>query len=58
MDDVVQFYKAMGCYMSLKVHFLDYHLEFFPENLGAVNDEHVQQFHQDISTMAKWYQGK
>jgi hypothetical protein len=26
--------------MSLKVHFLDSHLDFFPENLGAVSDEH------------------
>jgi hypothetical protein len=23
---------------SLKVHFLDYHLDFFPENVGAVTD--------------------
>jgi len=44
--------------MSLKVHFLDYHLEFFPENLEAVNNKHIQQFHQNISSMAKWYQGK
>jgi hypothetical protein len=43
--------------MSLKVHFLDCHLEFFPENPEAVN-EHIQQFRQNISTMAKWYQGK
>ena len=34
----VQFYKAMGCNISLKVHFLDYHLDFFPENLGEAND--------------------
>ena len=53
----VEFYKAMGCYMSLKVQFLDYHLEFFPENLEKVN-KHIQQFHQDISTMALWCQGK
>ena len=26
--------------MSLKVHYLDSHLDFFPENLGAVSDEH------------------
>ena len=29
--DLVQSYKAMGCNMSLKVHFLD----FFPENLSG-----------------------
>jgi hypothetical protein len=36
--DLVQSYKAMGCNMSLKVHFLDSHLDFFPENLRAVSD--------------------
>ena len=35
--DLVKSYKAMGCNMSLKVHFLDSHLDFFPENLGAVS---------------------
>jgi len=33
--DLVQSYKAMGCNMSLKVHFLDSHLDFFPENLSG-----------------------
>jgi hypothetical protein len=33
--DPVQFYEAMGCTMSLKVHFLDSHLDFFPENLSG-----------------------
>ena len=32
--DPVQSYGSMGCNMSLKVHFLDSHLDFFPENLG------------------------
>jgi hypothetical protein len=44
--------------MSLKVHFLGSHLNFFPENLGAVSDEHGKRIHQDISNMEKRYQGK
>jgi len=48
----------MGCNMSLKAHFLYSHLDFFPEYLGAVSDEHRQRFHQEISTMEKQYQGK
>jgi hypothetical protein len=56
--DLVKFYTATGHYTSLKVDFLGYHIEFFPENLGAVFDKHIQQFHQDISTMAQWYQSK
>jgi hypothetical protein len=51
-------YKPMGCNMFLKVHFLGSHLDFFPENLGAVSDEHRERFHQDIYNMEKLYQGK
>jgi hypothetical protein len=41
--------------MSLKVRFLDLHLDFFPENLGAVSDVYGERFHQDISTMKQRY---
>jgi len=44
--------------MSLKIHFLHSHLDFFPENCDAVSDEHGERFHQDISSMEKRYQGK
>ena len=49
VTDLVQFYKAMECNTSLKVHFLDYN--FFRENLGALKDKCGQRFHQDISSM-------
>ena len=58
VQDLLTSYKAMGCNMSLKIHFLESHLEFFPENLGEVSDEHGERFHQGIVTMEKWYQGK
>ncbi|UYV67412.1 hypothetical protein LAZ67_5000499 [Cordylochernes scorpioides] len=48
---------ALGCNMSLKIHFLHSHLDFFPDNLGAVSDEHGERFHQAISSMEKRYQG-
>ncbi|KDR15747.1 hypothetical protein L798_10290 [Zootermopsis nevadensis] len=44
--------------MSLKMHFLHSHLVFFPDNLGSVSNEHGEQFHQDISTLERRYQGK
>jgi hypothetical protein len=31
---------------------------FFPENCGAVSDEHGERFDQHISSMEKRYQGK
>jgi hypothetical protein len=58
VSDFLMAYKAMGCNMSLKVHFLDSHLDFFPENLGTVSNEHGERFHQDIYNMEKRYQGK
>jgi len=44
--------------MSLKIHLLDSHLDFFPDSLGAVSDEHGERFHQDISALEKRYQGQ
>ena len=34
VQDLLTLYKAMGCNMSLKIHILESHLDFFPENLG------------------------
>jgi len=58
VQDLLTSNKAMGCNMSLKIHFLESHLDFFPENLGEVSDEHGERFHQDILAMEKRYQGK
>jgi len=54
----IQSYKSLGCNMSLKIHFLHSHLDFFPSNLGDVSDEHGERFHQDISVMKRCYQRK
>jgi hypothetical protein len=43
--------------MSIKVHFLHSHLDFFRDNLGAVSEEHGERFHQDIQMMEKRYEG-
>ena len=50
-------YKEMECGISLKMHFLHSHLDFFPENLGAVSDEQDERFHQDIQAMEERYKG-
>lgn len=51
-------YKTQGCLMSLKLHFLHSHLDFFPANLGDMSDEQGERFHQDILCMEKRYQGR
>ena len=43
--------------MSLKIHFLDSHLDFFPANLGAISNKQGERFHQDIQAMEARYQG-
>ncbi|UYV60357.1 hypothetical protein LAZ67_1000940 [Cordylochernes scorpioides] len=58
VNDLLLSYKALGCNMPLKIHFLHSHLDLFPDNLGAVSDEHGERFHQGISSMEKRYQGK
>jgi len=57
MQELLTSYEAMGCNMSLKIHFLGSHLDFFPENL-EVSDKHGERFHQDILAMENRYEGK
>jgi len=39
--------------MSVKVHFLHSHVNYFPENLEAIIEEQGESFHQDIKTIEK-----
>lgn len=57
VENLLLKYKSLGCNMSLKIHFLDSHLDFFTSNCGAVSDEHGERFHQDIAAMETRYQG-
>ncbi|GBM21863.1 hypothetical protein AVEN_32851-1 [Araneus ventricosus] len=50
-------FQDFGCNMSLKIHFLDFHWNFFPDECGQVSDEHGERFHQNIANMGKQYQG-
>ncbi|GBO42707.1 hypothetical protein AVEN_211425-1 [Araneus ventricosus] len=58
VEEMIKNFKILGCSMSLKVHFLDSHLDYVPENLGAVSEEQGEIFHQDIKEMGRRYQGK
>ena len=53
---LLQKYHQLKCKMSLKIHFLYSHLDFFPPNCGAVSDKHGERY-QDISMMERRYQG-
>ncbi|GBM99014.1 hypothetical protein AVEN_2725-1 [Araneus ventricosus] len=45
VEEMIKNFKILGCSMSLKVHFLDSHLDYFPQNLGAVSEEQGEIFH-------------
>jgi hypothetical protein len=44
--------------MCLKVYFLNAHVDYFSENLGAVSEEQGERFHQDIKEMETRFQGR
>ena len=56
LKQLLNFYEQLGCNVSVKVHFLHSHANYFPENLRAMSEEHGERFHQNI--MKKRYQGR
>jgi hypothetical protein len=54
--NMLEKFKVLRCLMSLKIHFLNLHLDF-SENLGAVSEEQGERFHQDFE-MERRYQGR
>ncbi|GBN51405.1 hypothetical protein AVEN_64935-1 [Araneus ventricosus] len=57
VEDMLALFQDFRCNMSLKIHFLDSHLNFYPDNCGQISDEHGECFHQDIANIKKRYQG-
>lgn len=58
VNDMLSAFQKLGCRMSLKVHFLFSHLDYFPDNLGDFSEEMGERFHQDIKVMETRYQGR
>lgn len=58
VNEFLEAYADMGCRMSIKIHFLHAHLDFFPENLGQFSDEQGERFHQEILEIEKRFDGK
>ncbi|CAM1301858.1 Uncharacterised protein r2_g1166 [Pycnogonum litorale] len=51
-------FRNLGCNMSIKMHYLESHMDRFPENLGSMSDKQGERFHQDIKEMETRYQGR
>jgi len=58
VQDLMDSYEQLGCNMSLIMHFLFSHLDFFPLNCDDLSDEHGERFRQDISLTEHRYKGK
>ena len=58
INNMLQIFQKLSCFISLKLHFLHFHLSHFPETLGAVSEEQHERFQQDIKKMERRYQGK
>ena len=56
VDELMENFRQIGARMSVKMHFLRSHLDYFPENCGDFREEQDERFHQDISDMEKRYQ--
>ena len=54
--ELIQSSKAQGARMSVKIHFLRSHLDYFPDNCGDYSEKQGERFHQDIRTMEERYQ--
>ena len=55
-ENMLACFKVLGSRMSLKVYFLYAHLDYFPQNLGDMTEEHGERFHQDIRCLETRYE--
>lgn len=56
--ELLEAFRIMKVNMSLKIHFLYDHLDYFPDNLGDFSDEHGERFHQELALIEQRYKGK
>lgn len=55
VKDSVRNYNIMGCNINMKLHFMDSHLDFFPENLGIFIEKRGERFCLDIYEIERCY---
>ena len=55
---MLQNFQEMKVNMTLEIHMMHSHLDFFPENMGAVSEEHGEKFYQDNVTIEKRFDVK
>ena len=58
VEELLRSFRQLGSRMSVKMHFLCSHLDYFPQNCGDLSEEQGERFHQDIRVMEERYQGR
>lgn len=49
--DLLEGYRALDELMSIKLHFLHSHLDYFPGNCCQLSEEQEERFHLDIKVI-------
>ena len=58
VNKILMKFHGLNVNMSLKIHFLHSHSDFFPGKMGSVSNEHGERFNQNIATIERRYEGK
>lgn len=56
--DMLDAFENLDVHMSLKIHFLHHHLDYFENQLASESDEHGERFHQIALPMEVRYNRK
>ena len=57
ISELLHCIEEFGASMSIQIHFLRWHLNYFPHNYVDYIQEQGEIFHQDIATMENRYKG-
>ena len=57
VDELMEKFRKLGARMSVKLHFLRSHLDYFPKYCGDFSEEQGERFHPDLRGMEERYQG-
>ncbi|UYV67847.1 hypothetical protein LAZ67_5002219 [Cordylochernes scorpioides] len=57
VEDMTSKFHKLECISNLKFHFMDSHVNLFPDNLGAESEKQGERFHQDIKIIEQRYNG-
>lgn len=57
-SNLVRSFGKLGTSMTIKLHLVDRHIDYFPNNCGDYSEEHGERFHQDVQIMESRYKGR